>query len=80
MIMNSTQNARFKNKLKTYPTWDREQQIKRNSRALQKLEELRQRRAKMSDEEAEARKVFFEEFTQIVDNNRPVGAKLYNEQ
>jgi len=78
--MNSTQNAGFKNKLKTYPTWDREQQIKRNSRALENLENLRQRRVKMSDEEAKAREVFFEEFKQIIDNNRPVGAKLYSEQ
>jgi TRAP-type C4-dicarboxylate transport system substrate-binding protein len=77
--MNSTQNARFKNKFKTYPNWDREEQIKRNNRALQKLEEMRLHRINMSDEEAKAREVFFEEFKQIVDNNRPVGAKLYSE-
>lgn len=78
--MNSILNIQFKNKLKTYPTWDREQQIKRNSGALEKLENLRQRRVKMSNEEAKAREVFFEEFKQIIDNNRPVGAKLYSEQ
>lgn len=77
--MNSTQNARFKNKLTVYPNWDTEQQMNRNSKALQKLEELRQQRIEMSDEEAKAREVFFEEFKQIVDNNRPVGAKLYSE-
>lgn len=78
--MNSTPTTRFKNKLITYPNWDRKQQIKRNNKALKKLEELRQQRIKMSDEEAKAREVFFEEFKQIVDNNRPEGAKLYSEQ
>ncbi|GEM_PF-3036070 len=78
--MTSTQNARFKTKLQNYPEWDREQQIKRNSRALEKLEELRQERMNMSDEEAKARDNFFEEFKQIVDTNRPVGAKLYSEK
>lgn len=77
--MNSTQNARFKDNLKVYSIWDREQQIKRNSKALQKLEELREQRIKMSDEEAKIREVFFEEFKQIVDDNRPVGTKLYSE-
>lgn len=78
--MTSTQTARFKTQLKNYPEWDREQQIKRNSMALEKLEELRQERMNMSDEEAKAREDFFEDFKQIVDNNRPVGAKLYSEK
>lgn len=78
--MTSTQTARFKTQLQNYPEWDRQQQIKRNSRALEKLEELRQERMNMSDEEAKARDDFFEEFKQIVDNNRPVGAKLYSEK
>ncbi|MCL1473230.1 hypothetical protein [Argonema antarcticum] len=76
--MTSTQTARFKTKLQNYPDWDREQQIKRNNRALEKLEELRQERMNMSDEEAKAREDFFEEFKQILDNNRPKDAKLYS--
>lgn len=33
----------------------------------------------MSDEEAQAREVFFREFQQIIDHNRPIGSKLYSE-
>ena len=78
--MTSTQTAGFKTKHQNYPEWDREQQIKRNDRALKKLEELRHQRINMSDEEAKAREDFFEEFKEIIDNNRPVCAKLYSEK
>ncbi len=78
--MASTQNARFKAQIQNYPEWDREQQIQRNSRALKKLEQRYQQIMDISDEEAKAREEFFEEFKQIVDNNRPVGAKLYSEK
>ena len=33
----------------------------------------------MSDEDAKTREKLFEEFKEIIDNNRPVGAKLYSE-
>lgn len=77
--MESSQSLLLKEKLQQYPEWDREEQIKRNSGALKKLEARRIKTMNMSDGEAKAREEAFEEFKQIIDSNRPVGAKLYSE-
>ena len=77
--MESSPAIRLKEKLKKYPEWDREEQIKRNSRALKQLDNIRQKTMSMSDEEAKAREEFFEGFKEIIDSSRPVGAKLYSE-
>ena len=77
--MESSQCLTLKEKLQEYPEWDREEQIKRNSRALKKLDARRKETMNMSDGEAKAREEAFEEFKKIIDSNRPVGAKLYSE-
>lgn len=66
-------------KLKDYPDWDREEQIKRNQRALKKLEERHQKTLQINDQEARQRQEKFERFKQSMDQFRPQGAKLYSE-
>ncbi|MEA5511932.1 hypothetical protein VB715_19340 [Crocosphaera sp. UHCC 0190] len=66
-------------KLKDYPDWDREEQIKRNQVALKKLEERRQKTLQITEEEAEERQEGFEKFKQLIDQFRPQGSKLYSE-
>lgn len=78
--MTSSKNSRFKAQTQNYPDWDKNRQFQSNLTALKKLEKRRQEIMNISDEEAKSREEFFEEFRQIVDNNRPVGAKLYSEK
>ena len=66
-------------KLKDYPDWDREEQIKRNQRALKKLEERHQKTLQINDQEARQRQEKLERFKQLMDQFRPQGAKLYSE-
>ncbi len=69
----------IKVKVKDYPDWDREEQIKRNLRALKLLEERHQKTININDQEANQRKEEFERFKQSMDQFRPQGAKLYSE-
>ncbi len=66
-------------KLKDYPDWDREQQIKRNQKALKKLKERQQKTLQINDEEAYQREEDFERFKQLIDQFRPQDSKLYSE-
>ena len=66
-------------KLKNYPDWDREEQIKRNQKALKKLKERHQKTLQIDDKEACHREEEFERFKQLMDQFRPQGSKLYSE-
>ncbi|WP_232826309.1 hypothetical protein [Cyanothece sp. BG0011] len=66
-------------KLKDYPDWDREEQIKRNQKALKKLKERHQKTLQIDDQEACQRQEEFENFKQLIDQFRPQGSKLYSE-
>ncbi len=66
-------------KLKDYPDWDREEQIKRNQKALKKLQERHQKTLQIDDQEADKRQEEFERFKQLMDQFRPQGSKLYSE-
>lgn len=66
-------------KLKDYPDWDREKQIKRNQKALKKLQERQQKTLQIDDQEACQREEDFERFKQLIDQFRPKGSKLYSE-
>ncbi|MDJ0843995.1 TIGR04255 family protein [Crocosphaera sp.] len=66
-------------KLRDYPDWDREEQIKRNQKALKKLKERHQKTLQIDDQEAEQRQEEFERFKQVMDQFRPQGSKLYSE-
>lgn len=67
-------------KLKEYPDWDREVQLKKNQPAMKLLAQLIQEHKNMSDEEAQQREVFFEGFKEIVDAQRSTEAKLYSNE
>lgn len=66
-------------KLSQYPNWNREEQIKNNQKALQILRKMIEENQNMSDEEAQLRAEFFEDFKQLIDAYRPKGAKLYSD-
>lgn len=66
--------------LKNYPDWDQDEQIKRNRWAMELLEKRRQKRLQITEEEEKERTEFFEEFKQLMDNFRPLGAKLYSKK
>ncbi|MBF2014657.1 MAG: hypothetical protein VKN72_14080 [Nostocales cyanobacterium 94392] len=57
--------------------WDKEQQLQKNQKAIALLAKRIQQHQNMSDEEAREREEFFEEFKQIIDEQRSPGQKLY---
>ncbi len=70
----------LKHKLANYPDWDRDEQIKRNRLALEILEKRRQKRLQLTDAQEKERTEFFEEFKELMDDFRPNGSKLYNQE
>ncbi len=59
------------------PVWTSAQQHERNETAMRKLQEIIDRDSNKSySPEAQS---FFEEFQQVVDEQRPVGQKLFSE-
>jgi hypothetical protein len=62
---------------KDIPVWSPSQQQERNEMAMQKLKEIIDRdKDKFYSPEAQS---FFEEFQQVVDEQRPIGQKLFSE-
>jgi hypothetical protein len=62
---------------KDIPVWSPAQQQERNEAAMQKLQEIIDRdKDKSYSTEAQS---FFEEFQKIVDEQRPIGQKLFSE-
>jgi hypothetical protein len=70
----------LKLKLTTYPDWDRNEQRKRNSLAIEILAKRRQKRLKITDEQEQEITEFFEDFQKSMDDFRPLGSKLYSQQ
>jgi hypothetical protein len=68
--------ARFREKLAQYPDWDREEQIKRNQGLIKTLTEWLEE----DSEQEQARIEHFELFKKIIDENRPSGHKLFEEE
>ena len=57
--------------------WDKEEQIQKNQKAIALLAKRIKQHQNMSEEEAREREEFFEEFKQIIDEQRSPGQKLY---
>lgn len=70
----------LKLKLRTYPDWDRNEQKKRNGLAIEILEKRRQQRLQITDEQEKEITEFFEDFQKLMDDFRPLGSRLYNQQ
>lgn len=68
--------ARFREKLAQYPNWDREEQIKRNQGAIKLLQEW----LDQDNEDEHAEIEHFESFKKIIDEHRPSGRKLFEEE
>ena len=69
----------LKPKLVNYPDWDRKEQIKRNRSALAILEQRRQKRSQITDEQDQEISQSFLNFQTAIDNDRPLGSKLYSQ-
>ena len=69
---------KLKTKIANYPDWNRAEQIKKNSLALQILDKRREKRSKITNDEEREKTEFFEDFKQLIDYFRPNSAKLYS--
>jgi hypothetical protein len=68
----------LKPKLVNYPDWERKEQIKRNRSALAILEQRRQKRSQITDEQDQEISQCLLNFQTAIDNARPLGLKLYS--
>ena len=71
-------SSTFQKRLKEYPDWDREEQIKKNQGAIKLIRSWLAE--EISEAERQEREEHFERFKQIVDAQRPSGHKLYSEE
>ncbi|MDB9432848.1 hypothetical protein [Microcystis aeruginosa] len=69
----------LKPKLVNYPDWDQKEQIKRNRSALAILEQRRQKRSQITDEQDQQISECLLNFQTAIDNARPLGSKLYSQ-
>ncbi len=69
----------LKPKLVNYPDWDRKEQIKRTRSALAILEQRRQKRSQITDEQDQEISQCLLNFQTAIDNARPLGSKLYSQ-
>jgi len=60
-------------------TWNQQEQLQKNQKAMAILAERIAEHKNMSDEESLQQQEFFEEFKKTVDSQRPLGQKLYSE-
>jgi hypothetical protein len=60
-------------------TWNQQEQLQKNQKAMSILAERIAQHKNMSDEESLQQQEFFEELKKIVDSQRPLGQKLYSE-
>jgi hypothetical protein len=60
-------------------TWNQQEQLQKNQKAMAILAERIAEHKNMSDEESLQQQEFFEEFKKTVDSQRPIGQKLYSE-
>ncbi|MFM6157324.1 MAG: hypothetical protein ACKO3K_12065 [Cuspidothrix sp.] len=60
-------------------TWNQQEQIQKNQKAMAILAKRIAQHKNMSDEESLQQQEFFEEFKKTVDSQRPLGQKLYSE-
>lgn len=60
-------------------TWNQQEQIQKNQKAMAILAQRISQHKNMSEEESLQQQEFFEEFKKTVDSQRPVGQKLYSE-
>lgn len=72
--------SQLQQKLANYPDWDKDDQLKRNRLALDILEKRRQKRLQLTEAQEREKTEFFEEFKKLIDNYRPKGSKLYNQE
>ncbi|TAE57881.1 MAG: hypothetical protein EAZ87_15425 [Nostocales cyanobacterium] len=59
-------------------TWNQQEQIQKNQKAMAVLAQRISQHKNMSEEESLQQQEFFEEFKKTVDSQRPVGQKLYS--
>ncbi|WP_353931818.1 hypothetical protein WJM97_04320 [Okeanomitos corallinicola TIOX110] len=60
-------------------TWNQQEQIQKNQKAMAVLAQLMEQDKNMSDEESRERQEIFESFKKRMDAERPQGQKLYSE-
>ena len=60
-------------------TWNQQEQLQKNQKAMAILAERIAEHKNMSDEESLQQQEFFEELKKTVDSQRPIGQKLYSE-
>jgi hypothetical protein len=62
----------------TYSDWDKDEQLRKNQKAIALLAKRIERHQNMSEEESKEREELFEEFKQRIDSERLPGQKLYS--
>jgi hypothetical protein len=67
-----------KKNTKTYSDWDKDEQLRKNKKAIALLAKRIERHQNMSEEESKEREELFEEFKQRIDSERLPGQKLYS--
>ena len=67
-----------KKNTKTYSDWDKDEQLRKNQKAIALLAKRIERHQNMSEEESKEREELFEEFKQRIDSERLPGQKLYS--
>ncbi|MEA5577516.1 hypothetical protein [Anabaena sp. UHCC 0451] len=60
-------------------TWNQQEQLQKNQKAMAILAQLMEQDNNMSDEESRERQEIFESFKKRMDAERPQGQKLYSE-
>ena len=63
----------------TYSAWDKDEQLRKNKKAIALLAKRIERHQNMSDEESKERAELFEQFKFRIDANRLPGQKLYSQ-
>ena len=63
----------------TYSAWDKDEQLRKNQKAIALLAKRIERHQNMSDEESKEREELFEEFKFRIDANRLPDQKLYSQ-
>lgn len=63
----------------TYSAWDKDEQLRKNQKAIALLAKRIERNQNMSLEESKEREELFEEFKQRIDASRLPGQKLYSQ-
>jgi len=63
----------------TYSAWDKDEQLRKNQKAITLLAKRIERHQNMSSEESKEREELFEEFQRRIDATRLPGQKLYSQ-